>query len=99
VSTTTALARAEAEITLLKVELLALGPVVAAATELRDACAWQRHASCEAEDEQACTAVDRAIEAIVAAVDARQVADPPPATAEDVAGFLAMETPGDEVAS
>jgi hypothetical protein len=94
-STTRKLARAEAEITRLKVELLALGPLAAAAAELRDACAWQRGAT----DAAALTAVDRAIDAVCAAVDARQPSDPPPATAEEVAGFLAYAWPGDEVAS
>jgi hypothetical protein len=64
--------RLKSEITRLKIALASCGPVIAAAEELRDACAWQQRASCEAEDDQACAAIDAAIDAICAAVDARQ---------------------------
>jgi hypothetical protein len=88
-----------AEITRLQVELLSLGPIVASARDLAEACRWQRHATCEAEEGDALTAVDRAIEAVCAAVDRQGGSDPPAAAAEDVAAFLAMDAPGDEAAS
>jgi hypothetical protein len=86
---------AEAEITRLRIELLSLGPIVAAARDLAEAVRW--HAA--SDDAAALTAVDRAIEAVCAAVDRQGGSDPPAAAAEDVAAFLAMDAPGDEVAS
>lgn len=122
-----------AEVRRLRIEIAALGPIAAAAVQLRDACAWQRDAASEAESDAGCEAVDRAIDAVCAAVDARQsgeapaseveslraeveslraqlaahgdallagfVADTDPQTAEEVAVFLTMDAPGDEVAA
>jgi hypothetical protein len=108
------LALAEAEIVRLKVELAALGPIIAAAGDLRDADTWLAHAASGSDDDAACEALDAAIEAICAAVDARRaggavpasdipdgwVMDAPVQEAEEVAVFLAdYEWPGDEVAA
>jgi hypothetical protein len=128
-----ALRSARAEVCRLKIEIAALGPIIAAAKDLRRADTWQRGAACESDDDAACDAVDRAIDAVCAAVDVRQSGEPPPASeveslraeveslraqlaahgdallagfvpdapaqdAEDVAVFLTMDAPGDEVA-
>lgn len=91
-------------------ELRDAQPIIAAAEQLRDASAWQIRATCEAEEDRACESVDEAMDAIIAAVDARRagrpapdadipdgwVPDAPDPTADEVAEFLAYEWPGDE---
>jgi hypothetical protein len=83
--------RLRGKITQLTIALASCGPVIAAAEELRAACAWQQRASCEAEDDQACAAIDAAIDAICAAVNARRSgAQTPAQEAGDrlLAGFV-----------
>jgi hypothetical protein len=104
------LAEAEAEIVRLKIAIAALGPVVVAAEELRGACDWHDRATCEAEADRACEALDTAIDAVCAAVGARRAGEPAPAadipdgwvmdapaqTPAEVAAFLAdYEWPGE----
>jgi hypothetical protein len=99
------LAAADAEIVRLKIEIAALGPVIAAAEEMRDL---------DDENERYLACLIVATDAICAAVDARRAGAPAPADdhadrllagfvpdapaqrPEDVAAFLAYEWPGDE---
>jgi hypothetical protein len=61
-----------------RAELSAVAPIIAAAEELRDACDWHDHATCEAEADKACELVDTTIAALCAAVDARRAGAPAP---------------------
>lgn len=76
--------RLRIEIAARHAEIAALAPIINAAAQLRDACTWQRNAACESDDDAACEALDRAIDAVCAAVDARQAGEPPPSEVESL---------------
>jgi hypothetical protein len=62
--------RLRAEITRLKIEIAALGPITAAAEALTGAEDWRAHTSSEADEDNACEALDAAIDTLCAAVGA-----------------------------
>jgi hypothetical protein len=80
----TLLDAARAELSDAYAEIAAAAPIIAASEDLYSACAWHQRATCEAEADLACAAIDTGMSDLCAAVDARragvaEVAAAPPA--------------------